>query len=257
MNEMKVASWLMWGLAGVAVVPAAGPAFAATIVQWDFNSPVDDGSTSTGTYSPSTDNAAGSPSIALIGGVTPSSFGNGFVTADSSSLSAPDNRSSDPATSDDSAVLAQDFPAQGTGDETAGYQLDLDLSGYENVGLSFDYLVQAASSRYYQLQYSVGGGAYTDFALLDTASIETWVNGQTYAFGSLLDQQSDVSLRLVATFAPGTSSYGSKRLAYNPTGSDQVRLDMVTLTGTPIPEPASLGLLLGAGCLLRRRSRHG
>ena len=117
--------------------------------------------------------------------------------------------------------------------------------------------MQAAGSRYYQLQYSVGGGAYTDFALLDTASVETWVSGQAYDFGSLLDQQSDVSLRIVATFAPGESVYGSKRLAYNPAGSDQVRLDMVTLTGTPIPEPAALGLLLGAACMLRRRSRHG
>ena len=118
MNEpLKVASWVVCGLAGFSLT---GPAVAATIVQWDFNSPVADNSTSTGTYSPSTNNAAGSPSIALIGGVKPSSFGNGFVTADSSDLANPNNRSSDPATSDDSAVVAQDFPAQGTADETAG-----------------------------------------------------------------------------------------------------------------------------------------
>jgi hypothetical protein len=251
--------------AGVTVfsVTICSVAPASTVLQWDFNAP-GEGTSSTGTTTPSV-NLTGAPATVVhVGGTTGSTFGNGFVTGDSSSPSFPNNRSSDPVvpSTDNSAFLAVNFPDQGEGNKTAGVAFTFDLTGFTDAVLSFDMLAQTGASRYYQVQYDIGDGLI-DFATIDVlaafnaqnyASQQShWILGYTFDFGSLLDNQESVEIRVVSQFAPGTSAYEQNGGTTYSGVNGQVRWDMVTVTAIPEPSTAALLGLATALCLRRRR----
>src|SRR5689334_13573072 len=89
---------------------------ADIICQWNFNSVPPDGSTATGSTTPS----VGSGTASIVGGVTP-----GFVTGDSSH---------DPAgNTDNTAWRTTGFPGVTNANKSAGVRFDVDTSSYENI----------------------------------------------------------------------------------------------------------------------------
>lgn len=226
------------------------PAFAAdTLVQWTFNSPAPDASTSTGTTLP----AVGTGSVALVGGTSAT-----FASGDAS------GGSSDPASGDDSAWNTSTYAAQGTGDLTRGAAFSVSTAGYENIVFGYDLRHSNTSSRHEAVQVTVDGSTWVDVALFEAdLGGDTWYNGRTVdlsGFAGTADNAS-FAVRVLATFAPGTGQYAATTAGSSYGTSGTWRFDMVTVSGTMIPavpEPGTYGLLLaglaGIGAFVRRRA---
>lgn len=233
--------------ASIALAVLALPAHAAdTLVQWTFNSPVADGNTGTGSTAP----AIGSGSASLVGGVTSPSFNSG-------------NGSSDPETSDDSGWQTTTYAAQGTGDKTRGVQFSVSTLGFENIVFSYDLRHSNTSSRYEAVQYTLDGSTWVDAMSFDGNAGDTWFNARTVDLSGVAGAADNGSfaLRVLATFAPGSSGYLASSPSGNYSASGTWRFDMVTVTGTaipPVPEASTTALLLAGlaamGFVARRRA---
>ena len=230
---------------------------AAIITQFNFNSTVNDANVATGSLAPST----GTGSLALIGGTT-STFATGSST--------------DPNTTDNSALNTAGYPTQGTASGTAGVRFNTSTAGFTGLSVSFDLRQSNTASEYFQLQASADGtnftnvsggqGSITTPGTGNTASLSStgllsnattsnnFVQGITYTFaaGSIYENDSTFAFRLVSVFAPGSSAYAAANATstYGTTGT--IRLDMVTFSGTAspraVPEPTSV-VLMGLGLI--------
>lgn len=233
----------------------SGSASAGTIfTQWNFNSDPPDSSTGTGTTNPS----IGMGTVSTVGGVTNPGFNSG-------------NGSSDPAATDDSGYQTTTYPAQGTGDKTAGVQFSVSTVGWQDIVVTWDQRHSNTASRWVQFQYTLDGTTFVDFgSLFEGNAGDTWFNGRSIDLTSIAGANNNASfaIRIVSTFAPGTTTYvaSNPNSTYATTGT--WRFDMVTFSGnvyTPggggggvIPEPSSvialsIGLVGLSGLALRRR----
>src|SRR6266851_3843023 len=109
---------------------------AEIIAQWNFNSPSPDAKTSTGTQEP----CVGTGKATLVGGVS-GAYANGSAK--------------DPASSDNSGWSIASYPAQGSGNKTAGVQFSVSTAGYSNIQVAWQHRVSASASKYCRLQYSI------------------------------------------------------------------------------------------------------
>jgi PEP-CTERM motif len=235
-------------LVAAAAALIALPASADTLVQWNFNSVTPDANAGTGTVVP----AIGTGTASLVGGTTAT-----FASGDAS------GGSSDPATGDDSGWNVTTFPAQGSGDKTRGAAFATSTVGFENVVFSFDLRHSNTSSRYEAVQYTLNGSTWLDAIVFDAnEGGDRWYNGRTVDLSDVAGVADNASfaVRVLATFAPGTSAYAATAPGSSYGTSGTWRFDMVTIAGTPIapiPEPGSTALLLAGlgtlGFLARRR----
>jgi hypothetical protein len=226
----------------------ASSANAATITQWNFNSVVPDANTGTGTITAS----IGAGTVTAIGGTTTS-----FASGDAS------GGSSDPATGDDSGWNLTTFAAQGTGDKTRGLQVNVSTVGFNSVIVNFDQRHSNTAARDVQFQYSLDGTTFIDFATFSATNGDTWFNNRTVDLSSItgVADNANFAFRVVAAFAPSTSTYvaSTSTSSYGTTGT--WRFDQVTVSGTAVPEPSaaagllSLGFFGGATRLVRNRRK--
>jgi hypothetical protein len=129
------------------------------------------------------------------------------------------------------------FPAQGANDKTAGVQFSASTVGYQNIVVTFDQRHSNTSVRHVQFQYTVDISAaspvWVDFAISQGTAGDTWF-ARSYNLSAIsgLNNNAHAGFRVVATFAPGTSTYIASDNAgtYAPTGN--WRFDMVTVKGT-------------------------
>ncbi|MCS7289554.1 MAG: ExeM/NucH family extracellular endonuclease [Roseiflexus sp.] len=209
-------------VAGAFVAPQRAAATSTIITQWTFNSPVPDNNTTTGT----TDPAIGSGTASLVGGTT-ATFASGDVN----------NRSSDPATGDDSAWNTTNYAPQGTEDRQRGAQFAVSTVGYQNIRFSFDLRHSNTAANTVALLYSTDGGAtFTEATTFVANAGDTWFNDRSFDFSGIpaLNNNPNVVFRVVAAFASGSNVY----VASNPGSSygtaGTLRFDMVTVRGDPI-----------------------
>ncbi len=230
-----------------AALLAAGYANAAlpvTVTQWNFNSPIADANTGTGTTSAST----GSGVASLLGGMT-STFASGDANSGSS----------DPATGDDSGWNLSTFAAQSTGDRTRGAQFTMSTVGYQDVVFSYDLRHSNTSAMNETVQYSLDGVNFVTGAQFSGNAGDTWFKGRTLDLTTVTGANNNANLtfRVLASFAPSTSLYA----ASSPTGTYGTtgtwRFDMVTASAVAaVPEPETYAMLmagLGLIGLVRRR----
>lgn len=208
---------------------------ADTIVQWDFNT--DDGSTSTGTTSPST----GMGALSLVGGST-SFFGGSFGSSDPAGFPL------------DSAWSVGGYPSQGTASGTAGFRADASTLGLQGITVSFDYRNQPSSNKFFDFQYTLDGFSWTTAESYGIATVDTWFNQKTVDLSGVSGANNNAlfGFRIVAVFEPNTTQYKATDAGYN--GDFGVLYDMVTVSGEPVPEPGILAIL-GLGCAVLRRRR--
>lgn len=219
-----------------------GLAQANVITQWNFNTL--DGNGSTGTLSPS----IGAGTVAPIGGV--SSF-FGFASG-----------SSDPeVNSEDSAWGIGNLPPQGTASGTAGMEGLVSTVGFQSIFLSVDVKTQFSSSKYYQVQYRLtNGGAWNAAATYGIVVEDVWENQKTFDLSAInigVENNAQFGFRIVAVFKPGTQQYAGMNDLPGSYGGFGTLNDMLTISGTPVPEPASF-IAFGIGALglagFRRRN---
>jgi hypothetical protein len=217
-------------LAAFALSAVSAGAQANVLTQWNFNSIAPDNATGTGSTVPS----IGSGSASLVGGVT-GSFASGTANGGSS----------DPALSDNSGWQTTTYAAQGAGDKTRGVQFNVSTLGYQNISISYDLRHSNTSSRYEQVQYSLDGNSFIDSTVFDGNSGDTWFNNRMIDFSAIpgVSDNANFAFRILATFAPDSSTYlpSNGTSSYGTAGT--WRFDMVTVTGSPVPVPAAVWLM--------------
>ncbi len=234
----------------LAVVGMATAANAAVVTQWNFNSPVADANTATGTLTPNI--GAGTASVISVTG--------SFASGDAS------GGSTDPNVGDDSGWGTTGYAAQGTGSGTRGTQYLSSTAGVlDGLYVTFDVRHSNTSSRYLQFEYTLDGGTSWSSAGLSLngapgSGLLEHIGGDTGCTNQRFDlfdvpaasNNANFGFRVTAVFAPSTSGYLSANPANSYATSGTLRYDMVTVS-TPAPGAAAL---LGLGGLLMARRRR-
>lgn len=231
-------------LAFAALAVASVQAHADTVALWDFNTYA---CSSACTTPPKATQTANGGALSALAGTT-------FTSAGGSGTGSAFNTST--------------YAAQGAGSLTRGIQFMIDTTGYTDLVLTFDQRNSNTASAWTTLQYTVDGSNWlsaTSF-LMPTNKATTFVTGLTFDFSNIAETNDNASfgIRLLASFAPGTSTYQltAGTSPYNVSGT--IRYDNVLLSGDAlpdlppaVPEPQTSALMLGGlaavGLLARRR----
>ncbi|MEY4603811.1 MAG: hypothetical protein RIT43_1103 [Bacteroidota bacterium] len=206
------------------------------ITKWDFNSSINDATTSTGTIAPS----FGSGTLTPIGGITQS-----FATGNSADLNTTDN----------SGCQTTGYPATGTSPKTAGVQFDIPTTGFNKVVLEFYQRLSNSAANTWVLQYtldntgvSTGGNVIWADAAVYTFTPAATGTGDTWYFRSFdfsavtaLGNNPNAGFRIVSDFDPVTGNYVAAKLGNSYATNGTSRFDLVTLR-----EPSGTASILAA-----------
>jgi len=198
-------------LVTVAVSPR--PAHALTVItQWTF----DYDNTSTPTTS------IGSGTASLVGSTTAPSGtfaglpGNGWQTTT--------------------------YPAQSTGNKTAGAQFQISTIGWQDIEFFFQQRHSNTAANTVVVRYSVDGGVtFNDVATYTVTAGDTWYTRTVDLSGyPAVNNIADLRVRVVSSFAPPTNT---QYVASNPSSSystgGTLRFDNVTFSGNAIASDAA------------------
>jgi hypothetical protein len=203
----------------LALLCATAMASGATLTQWTFNSDPPDTSTSSGTTVP----AVGFGSATLIGGTTAQ------FAAGSPSDSGGDNSGWNTLT----------YPAQGTGNKSAGVQFAASTRGFSNIVVTFDLRASSSASKYYRFQYSTDGSNFVDDAVISLPVSNTFAP-QTVSLSSVpgVEDNTNFAFRVVTEFESTATGTGDDVYIASALGnygtSGTVRYDLVTVSGEPL-----------------------
>jgi hypothetical protein len=217
--------WLM-----VAVCALLFDASAATLAEWNFNTPVADADPLTGSLLPS----LGSATLSLVGGAT-SAFGT-----------VGGGTTSDPAVADDSQLRIRTLPRIDAANKSAGIELSLSTIGLHNLTLSWDQYNSRTASRYWRVQYSTDGLSWTDHESIVNTNASKWVT-YTVSFKDIatIADQPNLKIRLVQEFESTATGAGADAYAaVDPTATYTTAgswwIDFISVSDGELPAPNAL-----------------
>jgi len=206
---------------------------SVVIAHWNFNSPVSDANTATGTRSP----AIGSGTTSYVGGTTANVNGTvEFVGA---------SGSGDTNANDNSSWITTTYPALSAGNKTAGVQFNVSTAGRQNIVITWASQASGSGSKYGRLLYSTNGSTFTEFptSILNPTAFSTKTNSLTGFAG--VNNNTNFAFRIVTEFestatGAGAASYVASS-SYGTAGT--LRFDLVTVSGVPLTQAASAVLV--------------
>lgn len=203
------------------------------ICQWNFNTPLPtDNNILTGTMSAS----MGTGLARLVGGTT-LSVGNPFNEGNDNDYFS--------TSWDNSGMNVTNYPAQATGNKTAGVLFPCNTTGYQNIKFRFEEKHSASSANYTVVQYNLDtliAGGWTDvqaFVIFSSSYSTNWFTRIVDLSGiANISNQPRFAVRMVAAFAPLSggnyiSTLDQTASTYIAAGAT-IRYDMVSFSGTPI-----------------------
>lgn len=179
---------------------SASTSFALTVLPsdrlavWYFNGAEPDADPKTGSLLP----VEGIGVFSLLGGVNDS-----FGTVGSGSNDSG---------SDNSMLRLATFPAQGTENKSAGFEVRVSTLGRARPAFIWQQYNSGSASAYWRFQYSTNGGDFLDYALITNRSAAVWTTQSVDLSGIPgADNNKDFAFRLVSEFestaAAGTENY--------------------------------------------------
>lgn len=142
-----------------------------------------------------------------------------------------------------------------------GVQFDISTVGYEKITVTYDWFATTQGVKHQQFQYTTDGTTWINLGSIVIApATEGWTNGISFDLSSIaaVDNNPNFGIRMVSTYAPDGPNAGQYvNLAGNVINgtSGNWRFDTITVSGSVIPEPATLGLLAPLLLLATRRGR--
>lgn len=252
-------------MVGAIVAPLAPAALAqAVITRWDFQN------LAVGL------NSAPAPSTGA-GVATALGMDNTFNANPSQTLA--DVLSGDPGSSDPvggtahrgwrvrgGPVAPANLPANGWSSNaplfSQGAQFSASTTGFENIVVSYDLFTTTQGVRNWQLQYTVNGTSWINAGSVgQTIGQDRWNNNNTFDFGAAgitgVNDNPLFGIRIVSTVNPVTGTYLNSATVAAPLNntSGNWRYDMITISGTVIPAPAS-AVLVAMGMVAAGRRRR-
>ncbi len=230
-------SWL--SVCAVVAAFVGGVASAQSIItQWNFNSPVPDANTATGTTAPN----IGAGSVSVFGGVT-----TAFNSGDAS------GGSSDPVTGDDSGYQTTTYQPQGAESGERGIEFAVSTVNFTGISLTWDQRHSNSASRWLRVSYSLDGSTFLTASEIEaTLGGDTWYNGRSVDFSSIpgANNNPNFRVRIAPIFVPGTMLYEPTTIGSNygtgGSGGGTNRFDMVTFRGTPIQSTPPTGTAIAS-----------
>ena len=211
-------------LLGIGVVSASA---SQQMAIWDF------GPNAAGyTTNPTAEYLVGTPTLVLSGGTLDPDGKDGVAYTDAAGVSHAVGQS---AAWDDVKVSSS---------PDAKWIVTLDTTGWTDISVRFDYKAWDSSTTTFDLSYQINNSG-------------TWV--------SILDDQTIIADKTFHSFSysmasidaiENCSSVQLKCSDLDKHGNNQFAFDNYELTGTPVPEPATIGLFgLGITAIIRRRRK--
>jgi endonuclease/exonuclease/phosphatase family metal-dependent hydrolase len=211
---------------GIAVL-AVFTTQAVVIAQWNFNSVVSDGSTTTGTRAPS----IGSGTNSYVVG----------AAANGSGEFASGSGSGDTNTTDNSAWNTSSYPSVSANNKTAGVQFNVSTANRQNIVITWASQASSSGSKYGRLQYTTNGTTFNDFptCVTNPTAFTTKTNSLIGIPG--VNNNSNFAFRLVSEYEATATGAGASNYVASGSyaGTGTIRFDMVTVSGTPATPPAS------------------
>ncbi len=184
------------------------------------------------TLAPTAENVVGTPTLTLSGGTLDPDGKNGVTYTDAEGVSHIAGQ----------AGAWDDIKVSGSPD--AKWIVTIDTTGWADISIRFDYKAWDAGTTSFDLSYQINNSGI-------------WV--------SILDDQTIIADKAFHSFSyslaaidaiENCSSVQLKISDLDKTGNKEFAFDNLELTGTQIPEPATIGLFgLGITAIIRRRGK--